>query len=79
LEPFHAAITRQHQQVVRRSFHKRPVVTHDQQQTAIFSEELLEHFDCRQIQIVCGFVKDEDIWRGGQHSGQVQPTSLATR
>ena len=64
--------------MLHQSIHKVAVVRHDDQAARESIQKLLQDIQGHQIQVVCGFVKDEEVWIFDQDQKQLQASALAS-
>ena len=69
----------QFQHTVADRFQKIPIVGHQQQGRFLVAKPVLQPFDGVQIQVVGGFVQQNQVGFGDHHGGQGNPLALTTR
>ena len=63
--------------MLHQAIHKVTVVRYDDQATREAVQKLLQDIQGHQIQVVCRFVEDEEVWIFDQHEEQLQTSALA--
>ena len=63
--------------MLHQSIHKVSIVRHDDQATWEAIQEFLQDIQGHQVQVVCGFVEDKEVWVLDQYQEQLQTSALA--
>ena len=72
------AVIVQLEQAVREAGEEIAIVAHEQEGAVVALERILQHVLALDVQVVRGFVKDQEIQRFQEHAAQREPRAFAT-
>ena len=68
----------EHKQVLHEAIHKVSVVGYDDQAARETVQKFLQDIQGHQVQVVCRFVEDEEVWVFDQYQKQLQSSALSS-